>query len=359
MPELSVIIPTFNESSNIEVMVNKIASVLLEVDYEIIFVDDHSPDGTAETVRKLAKTNSRVRCIERLGRRGLSSACIEGFLSSSAPFLAVMDADGQHDEKLLFQMLMLLKTEKICLVNASRYMAGGNMECLKGNRIAISKMATRAANFLLKNKVSDPMSGFFMFRRLDIAPIFPKISAQGFKILLDILVNLPEQCRVKELPYIMNRRMHGESKLDLMVSLEFFWVFIEKITGQHISRKFISFVLVGFSGVFVQLLTLNLCHNVFKIDFLISQSIATFIAMTSNFFLNNQFTYRNQRLQGFQIIKGLFSFYLACSLGALINIQFADMLFESGLSWWFSGVSGAIVGAVWNYTMTKVFTWKA
>ena len=359
MPELSIVMPTYNESSNIELMVKKIAAVLAETDYEIIFVDDHSPDGTAEVVRKLAKTNTRVRCIERLGRRGLSSACIEGFLSSSAPYLAVMDADGQHDETLLIQMLELLKTENVCLVNASRYMAGGSMQCLTGKRMAISKMATRAANFLLTNKVSDPMSGFFMFRRLDIAPIFSKISAQGFKILLDILVNLPEHCHVKELPYIMNKRIHGESKLDLMVSLEFFWVFLEKITGMYVSRKFVSFVLVGLSGVFVQLLALNTLHNMFNIDFFIAQSMATFIAMTSNFFLNNQFTYRNQRLHGLKMLKGLFSFYLACSLGAVINVQFSDMLFESGLSWWFSGLSGAIVGAVWNYTMTKVFTWKA
>lgn len=356
---LSIIIPTFNEAENIAKIISKISKVLQHDCYEIIVVDDDSQDGTCDVVRDLSRDNSQIRCLERLGRRGLSSACMEGVLSSSAPFVAIIDADGQHDESLLKNMLSLLMNNKADLVIGSRYMEGGSTGDLQENRVFISRTATWFSNLLLNIKVSDPMSGFFMFRQSAISPYYKQLSAHGFKILLDILVHIPVDVRVKELPYKMRNRQYGQSKLDILVTMEFFWIFLEKISGFKISRQFIAFMLVGLSGVFVHMLTLTVTLYQLNQDFWIAQLTATMVAMTSNFYLNNQFTYKQQRLTGIHFFTGLISFYVACSLGAIINNQFALLLFNASFPWWFAGISGAIVGSVWNYTMTKVLTWKS
>lgn len=359
MPLLSIIIPTYNESDNIKKTINNIEKVMGNFSYEIIVVDDNSPDNTAEKVRQLSRKKNNIRCIHRIGRRGLSSACLEGFLSSSSSYIAVMDADGQHDETLLPKMLSSLREESIDLINASRYMKNGSTGTLSKSRVFISRIATKLSNLILPYKITDPMSGFFMFKTKSIFPYYQLLSAQGFKILLDILVNSNNNIKLKELPYKMKQRSKGQSKLDSLVVTDFFWVFIEKLIGYKISRQFIAFLLVGFSGLFVHFLTLAILNQILDIDFTIAQASSILVAMTSNFFLNNQFTYKQNRLTGFRVITGLFSFYLACTLGALINWQFSILLYNSEFIWWLAGLSGAIVGAVWNYTMTRIFTWKA
>lgn len=119
-PELCIVVPTFNEAGNVAVLVERLTEVLAGTDWEAVFVDDDSPDGTAARVRTLGRADGRVRCIRRIGRRGLSSATIEGMLSTSAPFVAVMDGDLQHDEALLPQMLDRLRSGAAELVIASR-----------------------------------------------------------------------------------------------------------------------------------------------------------------------------------------------------------------------------------------------
>src|SRR6478672_5609017 len=218
-PQLAVIVPTFNERDNVTTLFGRLEATLAGVNWEVIFVDDNSPDGTWDLVRALARQDSRVRCIRRIGRRGLSGACIEGILASSAPCAAVIDADLQHDETQLPSMLALLEGGEADLVVGSRYIAGGSSESLNKQRAGISALATEVAKRVLRIRIADPMSGFFMIRRDRFEQLAPQLSTQGFKILLDIVATARGDLRIKEIPYSFGSRLHGESKLDSTVAL--------------------------------------------------------------------------------------------------------------------------------------------
>jgi dolichol-phosphate mannosyltransferase len=220
--ELSVVVPTFNERHNVETLVHSLGSVLDGVDWEIIFVDDDSDDQTSSYVRELAAKKANVRCIHRIGRRGLSSACIEGILSSSASNVAVMDADLQHDEKLLPKMLKLLQDDpELHLVVGSRFIEGGSTGSLAEHRVQISKFASWLSRLILKQPLTDSMSGFFMIRRSIFERYVRQLSAKGFKILLDIFSVAGTEINYRELPYDMRSRVAGESKLDSLVVWEY------------------------------------------------------------------------------------------------------------------------------------------
>ena len=163
--ELTVVVPTRNERGNIQPLLERLEQALQGVNWEVVFVDDDSPDQTADVVRSIARTNSRVRCLQRIGRRGLSSACIEGVLSSAAPYVAVIDADLQHDEKLLPRMLETIKADDLDVVVGSRHVEGGSLGDWAASRQKISSFATGLARVVLRSDLSDPMSGFFMMRR--------------------------------------------------------------------------------------------------------------------------------------------------------------------------------------------------
>jgi len=269
-----------------------------------------------------------------------------------------MDADLQHDEQLLPNMFNALMNDDVELVIGSRYLEEGSTGTLVQRRVWISKLATRLNKFILKQPVTDPMSGYFMFRRDFFERIMFQLSGKGFKILLDILVSTEKKIKLTELPYSMRERYQGESKLNALIMWEFILLLIEKISRRMIPRRFISFVIIGFSGVFVHLAVLWIMHRYWATGFLPSQTIATIVAMISNYILNNHFTYYDKSLHGVQFYRGLFSFCLACSLGAIINVTLASMLFESVFPWWLAGLFGAIAGAVWNFSATAVFTWR-
>jgi len=356
-PELSVIIPTFKERDNISLLVQRLEDALAGLSWEAIFVDDNSPDGTANAVRAIAAGNDRVRCLRRIGRRGLAGACIEGVLSSSAPFVAIMDADLQHDEKLLPRMFALLKAGKGDLVVGSRYIAGGN-SALSGRRDALSRFASRLTRSLTGVALSDPMSGFFMMRRERFESLAPSLSTQGFKILLDIIITARGSLSVLEEPYRFAARQHGESKLDLQVVLDFLGLLFAKLTGDAVPPRFVFFALVGAVGLGVHLAILRLGLTALALPFPQAQAVATVTAMTGNFFLNNQLTYRDKRFGGFGLLKGLAGFYAVSAVGALTNVGMASWLYAHQPVWWLAGAAGAVMGAVWNYSMSTVFVWR-
>ena len=357
-PELTIVVPTFNERDNVEPLLELLASVLEDVDWEVIFVDDDSADGTAARVRTIALHDPRVRCLQRIGRRGLSTACIEGVLASSAPYVAIMDGDLQHDEHLLPRMLETLKREPIDLVVGSRYVSGGGIGDLSQRRAEISSLATRLSRIICKTAIADPMSGFFMMRRQVFENAVRRLSGQGFKILLDLLASSPEPVRLKELPFQFRRRRHGTSKLDTLVAWEFCMLIADKMVGHLVPVRFALFAFIGAIGLAVHLAVLRLALTMPALDFTKSQAIATMVAMTSNFFLNNLFTYRDQRLRGFKLLRGLVSFYLICAVGAIGNVGIAAYVFAADQQWWIAGIAGAIVGSVWNYAVSSVFTWR-
>jgi dolichol-phosphate mannosyltransferase len=358
LPQLSVVVPTFNERDNVTTLYKRLEAALGATPWEVVFVDDNSPDGTWEVVRALAQRDCRVRCIRRVGRRGLSGACIEGILASSAPYAAVIDADLQHDETQLPKMLALLQSGQADLVIGSRYIAGGSADSFNKKRAGASALATEVAKRVLGVKVADPMSGFFMIRRDRFEQLAPQLSTQGFKILLDIIATAGGELRTVEVPYTFGSRLHGESKLDSMVALDFLGLVLAKLTHDVISLRFILFGMVGATGLVVHLTTLFIALEFFNWPFAEAQALGAFVAMTSNFILNNFLTYRDQRLKGFAILRGLILFYLVCSVGLFANVGVAFSVYDQEPIWWLAGAAGALMGVVWNYAMSGLFVWR-
>jgi dolichol-phosphate mannosyltransferase len=357
-PEVSVVVPTFNERDNVIALFRKLETALAGRAWEVIYVDDNSPDGTWDVVRALAREDSRVRCIRRIGRRGLSGACIEGILASSAPCAAVIDADLQHDETQLPKMLALLQGGEADLVVGSRYIEGGSADSFDKQRAGFSVLATSVAKKLLRVEIADPMSGFFMIRRDRFEQLAPQLSTQGFKILLDIVATARGSLRIKEIPYSFGSRLHGESKLDSMVALDFLGLVLAKLTGDVVSLRFLLFAMVGSLGLLVHLVVLFVALEVFNVPFPEAQACGALMAMTSNFLLNNFLTYRDQRLQGFGILRGLLLFYLVCGVGLIANVGVAFSVYDQEPIWWLAGAAGALMGVVWNYAMSGLFVWR-
>ena len=358
-PELAVVIPTLNERENILALVERLEAALAGIRWEAVFVDDDSPDGTADLVREMGQRRSNIRCVQRLERRGLSSACIEGILASSAPFIAVMDADMQHDEALLPRMLATIKERELDIVVGTRYGVNGSVGDLQRSRVAISGLASRLARLVVKAELTDPLSGFFVIARGAFAATMRNLSGQGFKILLDIFASSPRPLAFAELPFHFRRRVHGESKLDTLVAWEYLTLLLDKLAGPMIPVRFLLFAMIGGLGVLTHLSALWLAVYPLGIGFAAAQTIATVVAMTGNFLLNNLFTYRDRRLHGRALLTGLLSFYAVCGLGAAANVGIASHLFVANHSWWLAGMGGAAIGAVWNYAMSSVFIWRS
>jgi len=358
LPTLSIVVPTFNERDNVGKLYRKLEAVLTGIAWEVVFVDDNSPDGTWSVVRDLARQDSRVRCIRRIGRRGLSGACIEGILASSAPYAAVMDADLQHDETQLPKMLALLTGGQAELVVGSRYIEGGSADSFDSKRAGFSAFATTVARSMLGVAIADPMSGFFMIRRDRFEELAPKLSTQGFKILLDIVATAHGELKTVEVPFTFGSRLHGESKLDSMVALDFLGLVLAKFTNDVVSLRFLMFAMVGGTGLFVHLGTLFIALQLLGWPFAEAQALGALVAMTSNFILNNFLTYRDQRLKGFGILWGLLAFYLVCSVGLFANVGVAFSVYDQEPIWWLAGAAGALMGVVWNYAMSGLFVWR-
>ncbi|MFO1068765.1 MAG: glycosyltransferase family 2 protein [Geminicoccaceae bacterium] len=359
LPELAVIVPTFNERENVARLVERLDLALRGLRWEAIFVDDDSPDGTAARVRELAAADPRLRCIRRIGRRGLSSACIEGMLATSAPFVAVLDADLQHDETLLPAMLDILRRGDADLVVGSRYAAGGAVDGWQASRQRLSRTATAIARVLGGGAIDDPLSGFFMLPRAKLDALAPRLSGIGFKILLDILASAPAPLRVTELPYRFRPRHAGRSKLDMRAMSDFALLLADKLVGRWLPPRFVLFGAVGAVGIVVHLVTLAALHRGLGEAFTSAQAIATLVAMVFNFALNNAFTYRDRQLRGIAWWRGLATFVLACGIGAAANVGAASALYRGHASWLLSALGGVAVGAVWNYAITSIFTWRS
>jgi len=360
-PELAVIVPTFNERANVVPLVDRLAVALAGIDWELIFVDDNSPDGTADAAWDLARQHDNVRCIKRLGRRGLSSACAEGILSTNAPFVAVMDGDLQHDESILPAMLAKVRAGADIAVG-SRYGAEGSSgDGLSPIRQWGSNLATRLSTLVAGQELADPMSGFFMVRRDLFIDVAPKLSDEGFKILLDLVVTAARKGTppaIAQVPYVFRQRLAGESKMSPLVVLQFLGLFLSKLTNGLLPTSFLLFALVGFSGVAVHLSVLWLFTSVVPETFIVAQIVATIVAMSWNFFLNNSLTYADRKLHGVKLWTGLLGFYVVCSMGGVANISIASMIYEARPAPLIAGLAGALMSSVFNYAVTRIFTWK-
>ncbi|MGO9487029.1 MAG: glycosyltransferase [Rhodomicrobium sp.] len=377
-PELTVIAPSFNEAENVVPLIEKLTAVLEGVHWEVIFVDDDSPDGTSERVREQARTNSRVRCVQRLGRRGLTSACAEAVLASSAPYVAIIDADLQHDETLLPKMLAVLKNGDAEIVIGSRYTENKLSEGFTRFRQITSFVATRLAQIILRAELTDPVSGFFMAKREVFDGAIRRLSGIGNKILVDVFASSDHRLKFSELPYVFRARLHGESKLDTLTVWEYLVLLADKLFGRFIPVRLILFSLVGLSGVFVNFVVFWAARHALLTGaagsyspgaedrFKVALAVATLVAATSNFFLNNVLTYRDKRLRGWAVLSGLLSFLAISGVGALVSVSFAAQV----RSWFPEGLqegryvlnlavlSGIAVSTILNFSASAIFTWQ-
>jgi len=355
--DLAVVLPTFNERDNILLIMARLAEALDGISWEAIFVDDDSPDGTADLIAAHARRDSHIRLIHRIGRRGLSSACIEGMMSTAAPVVAVMDADLQHDAAILPRMLELLHEDSLDIVVGTRNADGGSMGEFGTGRVLLSRIGEKISQSVCRCKLTDPMSGFFVMRRSFLLDVVRNLQGGGFKILVDLLASSRVPVRVGEVGYTFGVRRHGESKLDVVVAIEYLFLIVNKRLGGVVPLHLALYMLVGGIGLATHLAVFLCLSHFFTWSFVPAQVIATFIAMIENFLLNNALTFRSRRLQGLQMLTGGARFVAACSFGAWANIIFARALWQSGVEWYLAGFAGIVLGSVWNLSVSTVLTW--
>jgi len=357
--ELAVVLPTLNEKDNIAPMVARLEAALGPSGWEAVFVDDNSHDGTAEEARRIARTDPRIRVIQRIGRRGLASAAIEGMCATAAPYVAVMDADHQHDPALLVDMLASLKAGECELAYASRFAEGGNADGLSSKgRETGSRIANALARKLTGTELTDAMSGYFMLRTDRLRQQADNLSGIGFKIMLDILSTARPQLKVKEFPLKFAERLAGQSKLDHGVALDFVAGIYERYLGRYIPTRFALFGTVGALGVVVHMAVLWPVLLLGLVSFSWAQAAATMVAMTFNFWLNNLLTYRDKKLDSPDgLFWGWLKFCLACSVGAFANVAVATVLNDQGFAWWIAAIIGIGIASVWNYALSSRFVW--
>ena len=356
--DLSVIVPTFNESENISELYDRLEKTLTGISWEMLVVDDDSPDGTADVALSLARSGCAVRIIRRIGRRGLSTAVIEGMMASSAEYFAVIDGDLQHDETLLNDMYQTLNGSEIDIVIGSRYVGTGSTGEWGRSRVLMSQAATKVARNLLAADLNDPMSGFFMIKRDAVMNSVRLLSGEGYKILIDLFSSSPQALRFVELPYTFKPRVRGESKLDSAVLYEYLLLLLDKTFGKYVPTRLIMFMIVGGFGVFVHYAFFALTFFSLGFSFLSAQTISTVVAMTGNYTLNNLTTYRDARRGGMRFFTGLISFYLVCGLGLLGNVGIASYAYNLDYKWWLAAFAGIVVGTIWNFAASSIFVWQ-
>jgi len=360
-PSVTIIIPTWNEADNISVLYEKISAAMSTYDWKIIVVDDDSEDLSWQLADEIGESDPRVSVIRRIGRKGLTSACIEGFVASDTDYCAVIDADLQHDEGLLPKMLQtFIESPDTDLVVGSRKMADASFGQMPKHRVIASEFARKLTKLAIRIPLSDPLSGFFMIKRSSFLAVKKKLFGRGFKILLDICAASEPSLKIAELPYSMRSRHAGESKLKWQVMFEFVAFLIYQFFGQRFALppKFIKFCVVGLSGVVVHMSVLAVTHKLLLWSFLSSQILATIVAMISNFVINNNFTFREQKLTGLAFYKGALSFAVICSVGSLIGISVSTFLNDRGTVWWLAGFVSIALSAIWNFCVNNVFTWR-
>ncbi|RGP41037.1 Dolichyl-phosphate beta-D-mannosyltransferase [Altererythrobacter insulae] len=357
--ELAIILPTLNERGNLGPLVERIDMALGQTVWEVLIVDDNSADGTADEARALALIDPRVRIIQRIGRRGLASAAIEGFCATAAPFVAVMDADHQHDPALLPQMLAAVRNGEADVAVASRFAEGASTkDWADPEREKLSGAANTLARKLTGVDLTDPMSGYFMLSSDLARRLVPRLSGIGFKILLDILATSERTLSVREFPLNFAARLEGESKLDSAVAFDFLAGIYDKTFGKVIPTRFALFGTVGAMGVLVHYAVLGTLYPDMTATFWKAQALAVITAMSFNFVLNNRLTYRDQRLKGASsLLKGWIGFCLTCAVGGFANVAVATLLEMQGLFWGFAALAGIFVGSVWNYALSSRFVW--
>jgi len=356
--ELAIVIPTFNEHENVVLIIEHLARALDGINYEVIIVDDDSPDGTARLVCEIARCNRQVRVVQRIWRRGLASACVEGMMSTAAPYIAVMDADLQHDERILPAMLAKIRGNHLDLVVATRNAPGGGMGEFAQRRVFLSNLGVTFSRWISGTQITDPMSGFFVVSRDFMQEVARSVSAIGFKILLDLITSARRPIRIAEVPYKFRNRLHGDSKLDVKIGLEFIQLLLDKRIGDFVPVRFLSIAAMEGVGIALSGAALYILVALCDARFMTAQILVASLAITGSFLLNNILSYRDRRLRGRAMLIGLATFFLGCSFGVIVNLSVAVVARQRGASWSIAGICGLVVGAVWNSGISWLTAWR-
>lgn len=355
---LSIIVPTYNECRNVVPFIERVKSTLDAFDWEILFVDDNSADGTAQVAFDYARDEPRVRTIIRLDDRGLAKSSIQGMLSARGDLICVMDVDGQHDPVVLSEMVARLERDNLEIVSAARRLEAANVfEGLSPLRRRLSTIGNWLSGLILGRNLTDPLTGFFVIRRDSFLAVVPRLGDPGFKLLLDILYS-NKKLRHAEVPFDFGKRAHGESKLDTYVIWKFITFLLSKLTGGLLPVSLISFLFVGGSGVFVHFSVLYTALGM-SLSFMAAQTIATLIAATSNFLLNNLLTFQDKRLRGAQKFWGYLKFLAVSAVGIVANVSAATLAYERFVHVVFlATLAGIAIDTVWKFVIANRFIWK-
>ncbi|MFO8009172.1 MAG: glycosyltransferase family 2 protein [Dehalococcoidia bacterium] len=356
MPGLSIVVPTYNEVESLPLLAERVHNSLAGLDYELIVVDDNSPDGTGDLAEELAREKP-IKVIHRKGKLGLASAVIEGFRQASGEVLGVIDADLQHPPEQIPELLRAV--DKADIVIASRYVRGGGVEEWSFSREFISRVAKIVPHFLFARirQVKDPLSGFFLFKK----DVIEGVSLQpiGYKILLEILVK-GNYAEVAEIPYVFRGREKGKSTFNRAEQVNYLKHLYRLIRSENETERFIKFCLVGASGVLVNEGIYWLLTRPGGLKDLVAVIISIEAAIVSNFILNDIWTFRDRRTGGpgsasFRAIK----FNLICGAGAVINFGVFYGL-TRGLSLFdmLALLFGIVVAMSFNFILNKWLTWQ-
>ena len=359
---ISIVIPTFNEVENIIPLLKNLTLLINDFENEIIVVDDDSPDGTSEEVNKYMKINKRIKLITRIGRSGLSSAIKEGLIFAQGKYLLVLDGDGQHHPSFILDMLKEINKKKYDIVIGSRFLNNSKLEGLSNKRSLGSKIANRMARITLHrnySKLTDYLSGCFCLEREITKKFIRKIEINGFKFLYELLSLSKGNLSVNEVPLIFKERKFGNSKLDIAIIWDFLISIIHNLTLRLLPRRAISFGLVGISGIFVQLFITSFLVKIFLIDFYNALPFAVIFAATSNFIINNQVTFRAERLKNKALFIGLLKFLIVASLPVIANVGITTAFYKYITADTFiAQIAGIAIVYAWNYLASSSFVWR-
>ncbi len=359
---ISIVIPTFNEVENIIPLLKNLTALVKDFEYEIIIVDDDSPDGTSDAVNKYMNFNRRIKLITRIGRSGLSSAIKEGLIFAQGKYLLVLDGDGQHHPSFILNMLEEIKKNKSDIVIGSRFLDTSKLEGLSNKRSFGSKIANKLARISLhKNyaKLTDYLSGCFCLERETTKKFIRNIEINGFKFLYELLSLSKGSLFVNEVPLTFKERRFGDSKLDIAIVWDFLISIVHNLTLRLLPRSAISFGLVGISGVFVQLFITSLLVKIFLIEFYSALPFAVIVAATSNFLINNQVTFRSDRLENKALLVGLLKFLFVASLPVIANVGITTAFYKYiSPDTFIAQIAGIGIVYAWNYLASSSFVWK-
>jgi dolichol-phosphate mannosyltransferase len=355
-PLISVVVPTYNEAANISMMYDGLARALAGRSWELVVVDDDSPDGTADAVRGLGRRHDNVRCIQRVQERGLASAVHWGVQAAHGEVVVVMDGDLQHEPALIPQMLDALQKGHD-IVSGSRFLEGAEAEGLSpGLRRRLSGWGNRLTNRFLGKALSDPLTGFFATSRRLFLESIPLMQADGFKVFFDLVYHNPNVA-VRELPFEFRHRRHGESKLELYVLWLLACDIVSKLSRGTLPPRLVSFVGVGLIGSIFHFSVLYICLGLGAV-FWLAQATATVVAMVFNFTINNLLTYSDDRLRGGAFYKGLLLYSLIASVGIVANVSTAQIAYLHLQGHTFIAAStGLVIDVIWRFVVSNRLIW--